>query len=58
MTVSEGNCADPVQSAHIVDDIVNNLRDNPMFVSDAGGDVKQVSDVISDKKMDMLRGKR
>lgn len=48
----------PVQSAHIVDDIVNDLRDNPMFVSDAGGDVKQVSDVISDKKMDMLRGKR
>jgi transposase len=58
MAVGEGNTADPVQFARMVDEIVNELRKNSMFVFDAGGDAKQVLDVITEKDMRYVTRKK
>ncbi|MDR1405451.1 MAG: hypothetical protein LBJ20_07810 [Candidatus Methanoplasma sp.] len=58
MTVSEGNSADPIQFVRMVNDIIGELKENSMFVFDAGGDTKQVLDIISGKGMRYVTRKK
>lgn len=58
MAVAEGNTADPIQFVRMVDDIIGELKEDSMFVFDAGGDVKQVLDIISDKDMRYVTRKK
>jgi transposase len=58
MTVSEGNSADPIQFVRMVNDIIGELKENSMFVFDAGGDTKQVLDIVSGKDMRYVTRKK
>ncbi|MDR1405482.1 MAG: hypothetical protein LBJ20_07970 [Candidatus Methanoplasma sp.] len=58
MTVAEGNTADPIQFVRMVNDIIGELKENSMFVFDAGGDTKQVLDIISGKGMRYVTRKK
>jgi transposase len=49
MTVESGNNTDPAVFLRSVSDIIDELRDNSLFVLDAGGDSKNVSDLIQSK---------
>lgn len=40
-SVDRGNASDSVQFVKIVDDIIGDLRDDSLFVFDAGGDTKR-----------------
>jgi hypothetical protein len=56
--VDKGNTSDSVQFVKIVDDIIGDLRDDSLFVFDAGGDAKQVLDRITERKMRYITRKR
>jgi len=56
--VDRGNASDSIQFVKIVDDIIGDLRDDSMFVFDAGGDAKQVLDRITEKNMRYITRKR
>ena len=58
LSVDRGNAADVTQFVKIVDDIIGDLRDNSLFVFDAGGDAKQVLDRITEKNMRYITRKR
>jgi len=58
LSVDRGNAADVTQFVKIVDDIIGDLRDNSLFVFDAGGDAKQVSDRITERNMRYITRKR
>jgi len=58
LSVDKGNVADVTQFIKIVDDIVGDLRDDSLFVFDAGGDAKQVLDRITEKNMRYITRKR
>jgi transposase len=49
LTVESGNRTDPAVFLRSVNDIIDELRDNSLFVFDAGGDSKSVSDLITGK---------
>jgi transposase len=49
MTVESGSNTDPAIFLRSVSDIIDELRDNSLFVFDAGGDSKNVSDLILSK---------
>jgi transposase len=49
MTVESGNNTDPAVFLRSVNDIIDELRENSLFVFDAGGDSKNVSDLILSK---------
>ena len=58
LSVDRGNVPDPVQFVKIVDDIIGDLRDDSLFVFDAGGDVKTVLDRITEYRMRYVTRKR
>ncbi|WP_148305802.1 IS1634 family transposase [Candidatus Methanoplasma termitum] len=58
LTVEKGNTADPVTFLRLVDDIMNELRDGSMFVFDAGGDSKNITDAIAGKGMRYITRKK
>ena len=58
LSVDRGNASDSVQFVKIVDDIIGDLREDSMFVFDAGGDAKQVLDRITEKNMRYITRKR
>jgi len=58
LSVDEGNTSDSAQFIKVVDEIVGDLNDDSMFVFDAGGDVKQVLDRITAKRMRYVTRKR
>ena len=58
LSVDRGNAADVAQFIKIVDEIIGDLRDDSLFVFDAGGDAKQVLDRITEKNMRYITRKR
>ncbi|MFA7065107.1 MAG: transposase [Bacilli bacterium] len=58
LSVDRGNASDSVQFVKIVDDIIGDLRDDSLFVFDAGGDAKQVLDRITEKGHRYITRKR
>lgn len=58
LSVDKGNTSDSVQFVKIVDDIIGDLRDDSLFVFDAGGDAKLVLDRITERKMRYITRKR
>jgi transposase len=58
LTVERGNTADPVTFLRLVGDIIDELRDGSVFVFDAGGDSKNITDVISGKGMRYVTRKK
>lgn len=58
LSVDRGNVSDVVQFVKVVDDIIGDLRDDSLFVFDAGGDAKRVLDRIADKRMRYVTRKR
>lgn len=58
LSVDKGNTSDSAQFVRVLDEIVGDLRDESMLVFDAGGDVKQVLDRITAKRMRYVTRKR
>ncbi len=56
--MNHGNSSDSVQFVKIVDEIIGDLRDDLLFVFDAGGGAKQVLDKITGRDMRCITRKR
>ena len=49
LTVGKGNLADQVHFLHLVGEVIDDLRDSSTLIFDAGGDNKNVTDLIMSK---------
>ncbi|MGE4212705.1 MAG: transposase [Candidatus Methanomethylophilaceae archaeon] len=58
LSVDRGNTSDSVQFVKIVDEIIGDLRDDSLFVFDAGGDAKKVLERITAKGHRYITRKR
>jgi transposase len=58
LRVENGNTADPITFLRLVGDIIDELRGNSMFVFDAGGDSKDITDAITGKSMSYVTRKK
>jgi len=58
LSIDRGNTSDPVRFVKIVDEITGGLRDDSLFVFDAGGDAKKVLDRITERNTRYITGKR
>lgn len=58
LTVEKGNLADQLHFLKMVGDIIGDLRPKSQFVFDAGGDNKDVTDIITEKGHSYLTRKK